>query len=73
MAAVSQVLQEEVSRLDTVIQGSAPQLIISAVGGDIIELKILVWIKDIYSEAKFKIQLLAALMKRFVGMELKLL
>lgn len=73
MAAVSQIVQEEINKLDTTVKNIPPQLLINSIAADTIELKILVWISSIYTEAEFKSQLLAALIKRFSAASIKVI
>jgi small-conductance mechanosensitive channel len=65
------IIQEEASQLGESMQ--APDIIVSTISGDSIELKVIIWIKSISSEASLKSELLQRLVSRFKEADIKLL
>lgn len=65
------IIQEEASQLGESMQ--TPDIIVSNISGDAIELKVIIWIKSISSEASLKSELLQRLVTRFKEANIKLL
>ncbi|MEZ0610812.1 mechanosensitive ion channel family protein [Fibrella sp. WM1] len=65
------IIQNEASQLGESMQ--MPDIMISSIGGDAIELKVVIWIKSISSEASLKSELLQRLITRFNEVGIKLL
>jgi len=72
MNAVSKIIQEEIKALPATLKDPALQILINSVGGDAIELKVLVWITSVYAEPEFKSQLLGRLITRLASAQVKL-
>ncbi|GAB3995030.1 hypothetical protein GCM10028807_34100 [Spirosoma daeguense] len=67
------IIKTEVSKLDEAINTMPPEILITAIGGDSVELKVLVWIRSIYSEASIKSQLLQRLLTTFKEANIKVI
>ncbi|CCG98195.1 Potassium efflux system kefA Protein aefA [Fibrella aestuarina BUZ 2] len=65
------IIQEEASQLGESMQ--TPDIMVNSIGGDAIELKVVIWIKSISSEASLKSELLQRLVTRFNDAGIKLL
>ncbi|WP_240543475.1 mechanosensitive ion channel family protein [Spirosoma foliorum] len=70
---IRELLREEVSQLDGALKNRTPELFITAIGPDTIELKVQVWINSIYTETALKSQLLERLLKAFKAANIQLL
>ncbi|MCX2478279.1 mechanosensitive ion channel [Pedobacter sp. MC2016-15] len=71
---VSKIVEEELLKLKTSTVGKLkPEILVNAIGADSIELKVLVWINNIYIEAGFKSDLFKLLLPRFNEAGIKLL
>lgn len=71
MDALRTTIQEEAGQLGESIH--APDIIVTSISGDSIELKVLIWIRSIASEASLKSELLQRLVSRFKEANIKLL
>ncbi|MCC8409042.1 mechanosensitive ion channel [Mucilaginibacter sp. UR6-1] len=71
LEAIKKIIDEEVNKTDDRVKNLPPELLINSFGADSIELKILVWITNIYAEAGFKSRLLQQLLTRFKEIEIK--
>ncbi len=71
LQAVEEIIKKEVSQLKGAIQSMSPDILVTAIGGDNVELKVLIWINDIYSEASLKSQLLQRLVVAFKAANVK--
>lgn len=71
LQAIDDIIKKEVGQLKGAIQGMSPDMLVTAIGGDNVELKILVWVTDIYSEASLKSQLLQRLVLAFKAANIK--
>jgi potassium efflux system protein len=65
LQAVRELLRKEVSKLDGALKNRSPELFVTAIGPDTIELKVQVWINSIYNETALKSQLLEQLLRAF--------
>ncbi|WP_420148997.1 mechanosensitive ion channel family protein, partial [Spirosoma sp.] len=70
---VRDIIKEEVKQLDGSLQSMSPDILVTSLGGDTVELKVQVWIQSIYSEAGIKSQLLQRLVVRFKEAGIKLM
>ena len=74
LGAVSKIIEKELSKLSNSIVGkSRPEILVNAIALDSIELKVLVWINNIYIEASFKSDFLKLLLTRFNEAGIKIL
>lgn len=71
LQAVGDIIKREVGQLEGAIQRMSPDILVTAIGGDNVELKVLIWINDIYSEASLKSQLLQRLVPAFKAANVK--
>ncbi|GAB3882984.1 mechanosensitive ion channel family protein [Spirosoma agri] len=65
LQAVRQLITDEVSKLEAAIVNKAPEILLTAISADSVELKVLVFIRSIYAEAGIKSQLLQHLLAKF--------
>ena len=71
LQAVEEIIKKEVGQLKGTIPTMSPDVLVTAISGDSVELKVLVWITDIYSEASLKSQLLQRLVPAFKAANVK--
>jgi len=71
--AINKIITEEISKTDNILKNLPPEILINTIAADNIELKILVWITDVYSEAGFKSNLFKKLLPRFKEMQVKIM
>jgi len=71
--ALNKVIEEEVSKSANILKNLPPEILINTIAADSVELKVIVWITDIYSEAGFKSEFLKRLLPRLREMEVKIL
>ncbi|MCD8738986.1 mechanosensitive ion channel [Mucilaginibacter roseus] len=69
--AIRKIVEEEVGKESDTVKNLPPELLINSFAADNIELKILVWITNIYAEAGFKSRLLQTLLSRFKDLAIK--
>ena len=67
------LLKNEVSKLNGVLKNRAPELFITAIGPDSIELKGQIWINSLYNETALKSQLLEQLLLGFIEANIHLI
>ncbi|GAB4024806.1 hypothetical protein GCM10028773_48500 [Spirosoma koreense] len=72
LAAVRQLITDEVSQLDGSVESMTPEILVTAVGADTAELSVTIWIKNVYAEASLKSELLQRLIPRFTEANIKL-
>lgn len=48
LATVTQILQEEIAKSSDMVKDYAPDILINSIGADAMELRILIWIANIY-------------------------
>lgn len=72
LQAVRDIVQSEVKQLDDALTSMSPEIVVTNIGADTIELKVQVWIKSIYTEAGMKSELLQRLVTRFKEANIKL-
>ncbi|UFH56309.1 mechanosensitive ion channel family protein [Spirosoma sp. KNUC1025] len=73
LQTLTEIIQKEVGQLDGIQSTMPPEVIVTNISGDSIELKVLVWIKSIYTEAGLKSELLKRLVVRFREATIKLM
>jgi potassium-dependent mechanosensitive channel len=71
--AVSKVLEEEIKKSASLVKNLPPEIMINTILLDAVEMKVLVWITDIYSEANFKSDLYKRLLPRFKELQVKVM
>lgn len=72
LQAIQEIIKTEAGQLKGSLQTMSPDILVTAIGADTIELKILVWIESIYNEASLKSQLLQQLAIKFKDAGIKL-
>jgi potassium efflux system protein len=73
LGAVTRIIQDEIEKAEDAVKGSPPDVLINAIGADIAELRILIWITSIYAEPQFKNSLFRKLVIRFNEAQIKLM
>ncbi|WP_352432923.1 mechanosensitive ion channel domain-containing protein [Mucilaginibacter sp. PAMB04274] len=73
LQALSKVIEEEIEKTDKIVKNLPPEILINTILLDAVELKVLVWITDIYSEAGFKTDLYKRLLPRFKELQVKVM
>lgn len=72
--ALSKIVEEELKKLSgSTVANLKPEILVNAIAADSIELKILVWINNIYIEAGFKSDFLKLLLASFTEAGVKIL
>ena len=72
LQAIQDIITHEVSQLDGAIKNKPPEIVVTAIGADNVELKVVVWISSIYTEVNLKSQLLQRLLTAFKAASIKL-
>ncbi|UHG94250.1 mechanosensitive ion channel family protein [Spirosoma oryzicola] len=72
LQAIKEIIRKETSEIDGAIKTMPPDVVVTAIGPDNVELKVVVWISSIYSEASVKSQLLQNLLSDFKEANIKL-
>ncbi|MBC3787738.1 mechanosensitive ion channel family protein [Spirosoma utsteinense] len=70
---VQEIMTSEVSQVDGAIKNRPPEIVVTTIGGDSVELKVQVWISSIYAEVNLKSQLLQRLLPAFREAAIKLM
>ncbi|MFD2573130.1 mechanosensitive ion channel family protein [Spirosoma soli] len=65
LPALTDLIKKEVVEIQGVVKTIPPEVLVTAIAADSIELKVQVWITSVYTEASFKSQLLQQLLKLF--------
>jgi len=73
LATVTKILQEEIAKSPDVVKDYAPDILINSIGADAMELRILIWIANIYAEPVFKSGLFSQLITQFNAAQIKLM
>ncbi|WP_295770074.1 mechanosensitive ion channel domain-containing protein [uncultured Mucilaginibacter sp.] len=71
--ALNKVIEEEVSKSANILKNLPPEILINTIAADSVELKVIVWITDIYSEAGFKNEFLRRLLPKLKEMQVKII
>lgn len=73
ISIVKKIIEEEVANAEDTIKNNPPEILFNAVGADNIELKVQVWINNIYNEVSFKGKILEHLFTRFKEKGIKMM
>jgi potassium efflux system protein len=73
LAAIYKIIEEEISQTDNIVKNLPPEILINTIAADSVELKVLVWISNVYIEAGFKSDLFKKLLPRFKEMQVKIM
>lgn len=73
LAALNKIIEEEINNSTDVVKNIPPEILVSNIGADNIELKIRAWITSIYVEPGYKNQLLRRLLDRFKEGQIKVM
>ncbi|WP_338874890.1 mechanosensitive ion channel domain-containing protein [Spirosoma sp. SC4-14] len=73
LKAIQQIIEQETRQLDGTIQSMAPEVLVTALSADTLELKATVWISNIYTEASVRSELLQRLNVKFREAGIKLM
>ena len=65
LETLNEHIKDVIANLEGVVKHLPPEILVIAIGGGSIELKVQVWITSIYTEANFKSQVLLQLLARF--------
>ncbi|WP_245776490.1 mechanosensitive ion channel domain-containing protein [Spirosoma endophyticum] len=69
---IQNIITHEVDQLDGALKNRPPEIVVTAIGADAVELKVVVWISSIYTEVSLKSQLLQRLLTAFKAASIKL-
>ncbi|MCF0048631.1 mechanosensitive ion channel [Dyadobacter sp. LJ53] len=70
---VKKIINEIVDKAEGVVKKAPRQVLLSAVTGDSIELKVMVWLTSVYSETTFRSYVLEQVVIRFRASEIKII
>lgn len=70
---VQQVINDVIKSSANTVSNLSPEILINNIAADSMEIKILVWINNVYIEAAFKSEVLLKLMKSFQSKEIKVM
>lgn len=73
LESVKKIIKDEIKKIKDTVKNGQPEIYVNAIGADFMELKIIVWVTSIYTEASCKSQLLQQLMIRFKEASVKIL
>ncbi|MCE6992624.1 mechanosensitive ion channel family protein [Dyadobacter sp. CY323] len=62
---VKKLVTETIDKGEEIVKNAPKQVLFNNIGADFVELKILVWVKSVYSEAAFKSYVLETLYRKF--------
>jgi potassium efflux system protein len=71
--AVTKIIEEEIDKMDDTVKNTPPEVLINSVAADAMELRVLVWINNIYVESAFKSRLFRQLIARFGEAQIKVM
>ena len=72
LQTIQDIITREVDQLDGALKNRPPEIVVTAIGADAVELKVVVWISSIYTEVSLKSQLLQRLLTAFKAASIKL-
>ncbi|GAB4044539.1 mechanosensitive ion channel family protein [Spirosoma jeollabukense] len=72
LQTIQAIIIREVDQLDGALKNRPPEIVVTAIGADAVELKVVVWISNIYTEVSLKSQLLQRLLAAFKAASIKL-
>jgi potassium-dependent mechanosensitive channel len=70
---VSGIIKEEIEKAEQRVDNAEPEVLVNNVGGDAVELRIIIWLSSIYAEPAFKNTLFRQLIIRFNTEGIKIL
>jgi len=70
---VTEIVSEEVGKSEVLVKNEKPEVLINSIGGDAVELRVLIWISSVYVEPGFKNQFFRSLISRFNAEQIKLM
>jgi small-conductance mechanosensitive channel len=73
LEALTKIIEEEIGKTENIMKNLPPEILINTIVTDSVELKVLVWIVNIYSEAGFKSDLFKKLLPRLKEMQVKIM
>jgi potassium efflux system protein len=73
LTALYKLVEEIVNGLDNRVKSLPPEILINSISADAIELKVMVWIDNIYIEQSFKSELLKGILSTFKAQAIKIL
>ncbi|PRY47173.1 mechanosensitive ion channel-like protein [Spirosoma oryzae] len=73
MQQLRTIIQESASQLDESVNGMPPEVVVTGIAADAIELKVVAWMRSISSESSLKSELLQQLVGRFRDAGIRLL
>jgi len=73
LESVNKIITQEISKSNDTIKNIPPEILVNAIAADNIELKVLVWVNNIYVEPAFRSMLLGRLLLRFKEAEVKIM
>ncbi len=73
VSIVKKIIEEEVAKSEDAVKNTESEILFNAVGADNIELKVQVWINNIYNEVSFKGKILEQIFTRFKEKGIKMM
>lgn len=73
MEQVKKIIDNIVDKAEWVVKKAPRQVLVNAIAADNIELKVLVWLNDVYSETAFKSYVLEQILIRFKANDIKVI
>ncbi|MGI4749721.1 MAG: mechanosensitive ion channel family protein [Janthinobacterium lividum] len=73
IAVVKNIIQEEVGKAENSVKNMPVEILFNAIGADSIELKVEVWINNVYNETNFKGKILEEIFGRFKNAGIKMM
>jgi potassium efflux system protein len=73
ITALKKLIDETVDKLEGSVKKAPKQILVSGVGADSVEIKVMVWLESVYQETAFKSNLLEQLLSRFQDNGIKIM
>jgi potassium efflux system protein len=73
LTALYKLVEEIVNGLDNRVKSLPPEILINSISADTIELKVMIWIDNVYIEQNFKSELLKGILSNFKAQDIKIL
>jgi potassium efflux system protein len=70
---VKKLITEAINNAEDIVKNAPRQIFVNSIGADNVELKVLVWVKNVYVEASFKSHLLETLYLKFKEQDIKVM
>jgi potassium efflux system protein len=70
---VKKLVAETIEKGDDIVKNAPKQILFNSIGADYVELRILVWVKNVYTEAAFKSYVLETLYRKFRDNDIKVM